>query len=880
MTSAARPSPTASAWHALPAAECAALLDADLAAGLAPAEAARRLARNGPNALPEPPRTSALRAFLGQFASILVALLGAAGLAMALMGEFTDAAAILAILVVNAVLGFVQERRASDALAALRRMTAPSARVRRGGATEVVPAAALVTGDVVVIEAGDRIPADVRLVRTNALRTVESTLTGESDAVEKEAANLAPAAAPVADRAGMAWTGTTAAAGDAEGLVVATGPDTEFGRIAALVQSSEEPDTPLELRLRSFGRVLTIACGAVVLLVFGLGLLRGIPAFDMLLTSVSLAVAAVPEGLTAVVTIALALGVSRMAKRNALVRRLPAVETLGCTTVICSDKTGTLTLGEMTLREVVSGGAAADDADVLRAGAACSTARLVEKEGRTVVAGDPTEGAILLAARKAGLTAEQIDAEEPAAFGIPFDAARRRMSVVRRRAGGLRSYVKGAPESVLPQCVEAMEGGRAVPLDDERRRAFDARNLEMAARGLRVLAVARSDFAQTRDPGAAGEEGLTLLGLVGLHDPPRDAARAAVKACTDAGIRVVMITGDQPATALAIARDLGIATDASEVMAGADIERTTDEVLRGRVDSVAVYARASPEHKLRIVRAWQARGAVVAMTGDGVNDAPALKGADIGVAMGRTGTDVAKDASAMVITDDDFASIVAAVEEGRRIFENIRKTLLFLLSGNIAELLVMTVAVAAGWPLPLVPIQLLWINLVTDGLPALALASDPADPDVLRRPPRPPGSEIADRGFLSQMGVAAVLSASVTLAGFLYGLNVEGSLERARTYAFSILVMEEVLRSFAMRSPTRTLWEVGALSNVRLAAVVAATVALQLWSHHSGALESFLKTGELTFTESAMTLALAAVPVTLLELAKIVRRVFARETSP
>ena len=877
-------------WHALSADACAERLHTDLALGLAAEEAERRLAASGPNSLPERPGRTRFAVFVAQFRSLLVVLLVVAGGVMLAMGEMVDAGAIGAILVLNAALGYVQERRAADALASLRRMAAPNARVRRGGTTLVVPAMDLVAGDVVVLEAGDRIPADLRLFRSFGFQTVEAALTGESAPAAKDADVIAPETAGVGDRDGMAWMGTTAAAGNAEGVVVATGGATEFGRIAELVRSAEEPETPLQLRLRTFGKALTLACGAVVVLVFLLGVIRGLPVIDMVLAAVSLAVAAVPEGLPAVVTIALALGVAKMAKRNVLIRRLPAVETLGCTSVICSDKTGTLTVGEMTVRAVASldfeaavagdgyrpEGAVEGDADavrrVLRAAVACSTARVVEKDGAFAVAGDPTEGALVVAGAKVGLSVDEIENAEPVAGALPFDSVRKRMSISRRGEDGLRSYVKGAPESVVPRCVAAVRATGDLPLTEGDRAALSALNSGLAARGLRVLAVAYRDHPSADGPVETPEDALTFLGLVGMYDPPRPSAKKAIEAARDAGIRSVMITGDQPVTALAIARDLGIAKDESEVMAGPELETTDDAALRERVESVSVYARVSPEHKLRIVQAWKSRGAVVAMTGDGVNDAPALKGADIGVAMGRSGTDVAKDAAAMVVTDDDFASIVAAVEEGRRIFENIRKTLLYLLSGNLAEILVMAIAVIAGWPLPLLPIQLLWINLVTDGLPALALATDPVDPDVLRRPPRPAGSEIADRGFLWQMATSGLLVTAVTLAGFLYGPWVENSIDRARTYAFSILVVAEALRAFAARSRTRTLWELGAFSNYRLFAVVAATLLVQLWSHHSGALESFLHTGDLSWTECGLVFALGAVPVTVLEVSKLIRR--------
>ncbi|HEU4395544.1 MAG TPA: cation-translocating P-type ATPase [Planctomycetota bacterium] len=893
-------------WHVLRSEEVAARLAVDPEQGLDPAEAASRLAERGPNSLPEAPGKSRLRLLVAQFASLLVGILVAGAVLSAAMGEWVDAIAILTILLLNAALGYLQEHRAADALASLRRMSAPTARVRREGREAVVPAADVVPGDLVVLEAGDRIPADLRLVRSSGLRVVEASLTGESEPAEKAAEAVATAPAGLGDRRGMVFASTTVACGVAEGLAVATGPSTEIGRIAGLVREAPEGETPLQARLRAFGKWLVLGTGAVVVLVFALGLLRGVAVYEMLLTSVSLAVAAVPEGLPTVVTIALALGVARMAKRNALIRRLPAVETLGCTTVICTDKTGTLTVGEMTVRTVVTiddevavegegyrprggflrGGRAealvpGETAhEALRTALACSTARLVEEDGNFRVAGDPTEGALVVAALKAGIAPESLDAAERLVSSLPFDSERKRMSVVRRVGDGDRAYVKGAPESVLPRCVAVRTRHGTCPLTAEERERLQGRAGAMASAGQRVLAMATKEMHGSVPAGAEDPEaGLTFVGLAGMQDPPRPEARAAVAACREAGIRSVMITGDHPGTAFAIARSLGIAEREEEALSGTAVEGLGDAELEERVSSISVYARVNPEHKLRIVRAWRKRGAVVAMTGDGVNDAPALRGADIGVAMGRTGTDVAKDASAMVITDDNFASIVAAVEEGRTIYENIRKTLLYLLSGNFAEILVMAVAVVAGWPLPLVPIQLLWINLVTDGLPALALATDPADRDLFRVPPRRPGAEIADREFLGAMVGGGLLIAACTIAAFLFGLWGVGSLETARTYAFSVLVAGEVLRAFAARSRTKVLWELGLFSNGRLFLVAAVTLAFQFWSHHSGALAGFLRTGTLTAAECAAVFALAAVPTTVIETAKLARR-WRRTPSP
>ncbi|NUQ33878.1 MAG: cation-translocating P-type ATPase [Planctomycetaceae bacterium] len=884
-------------WHTLTVEETATALTTDTKNGLDSPEAARRLDQFGRNELAQARGRSRFKMLLDQFANLLVGVLIGAAIMSAMLGELSDAIAIMVIVAINGVIGFFQERRAADALDALRKLSVPNARVRRHGVPAIVPAPELVPGDLVMVEAGDKAPADLRLAQASEVRAVEAALTGESEPVEKTTAALNIANAALGDRTNMLFAGTIVAAGTVEGIVVGTGSNTELGKIATLVQQADEGETPLQARLKVFGRWLVVGSGAVVVLVIILGLIRGVGAIEMLLTGISLAVAAVPEGLPAVVTIALALGVRRLARRGTLIRKLASVETLGCTTVICSDKTGTLTVGQMTVRTIrtiednitVEGegyrlegeltregaryqpGATDSTYRALWAAAACSTARLVKSEGSVEIAGDPTEGALLVAAAKAGITQDMIDQQEPVIVSHPFDSERKRMSIVRKAESGTVAYVKGAPEAILPRCVNVLTRTGVQPLPSDTRTRLVSINDEMARRGMRVLAVACRNLQADED----AESELTFLGLAGMQDPPRAEVKASVQACIEAGIRPVMITGDHPRTALAIAQALGIASEDNEVMSGTELDGLSESGLISRVESIRVYARVSPEHKLRIVRAWKARGAVVAMTGDGVNDAPALKGADIGVAMGKSGTDVAKDASAMVITDDNFATIVSAIEEGRATFENIRKTLLYLLSGNVAEILIMAIAVLAGWPLPLVPIQLLWINLVTDGLPALALVTDPPDKGVLRAPPRKPGQEIVDQDFITWMLVSGALMAACTIAGFLYGLYEENSLERARTYAFSTLVMGEVLRAFASRSRTKTLWEVGLWSNVRLAMVALFTIGLQIYSHHSGILEGFLKTGELGTKECLGVLILAAIPVTVLEVFKLMRRAFA-----
>jgi Ca2+-transporting ATPase len=792
------------------------------AAGLAAAEARALLARHGPNELPRARGAPAARLLASQFRGPMIVLLAGAGLLSAALGETLDALAIGAIVVLNAFVGFFQEYRAEKALLALRALSAPHARVRRDGRVVDVPAREVVPGDLLLLEAGDVVAADARLHEAHELRTVESSLTGESMPVDK---HVRPAAedAPLAERTDRVFLGTSVAAGRGVAEVTATGRATEMGRIATLLAATPETRTPLQDQLDRLGGTLLRLCLGVVAVVFALGIVRGIAWLELLLTSVSLAVAAVPEGLPAVVTIALALGVQRMAARNALVRRLAAVETLGATTVICTDKTGTLTTGRMEVRDVW----ARDRHEVLFAAAACADAEL---DGATTGVGDPTEIAILAAAAARGIRREDIERERPRVAEAPFDSARRRMSV--RRADGTL-YVKGAPDSVIPLCVEGTRG------------AEEAAG-EMAARALRVLGVA---------VGAGGEEkDLRLVGLLGLADPPRSEAVDAVARARRAGVRTVMITGDHPATARAIARELGIATVDGEA---------------------SVHARATAEDKIRIVRALKKDGEVVAMTGDGVNDAPALREAHIGIAMGAAGTEVTREAADVVLTDDNYATIVAAIEEGRGIYDNIRKTLVFLLTGSASELWLMLAAAALGLPLPLLPFHLLWINLVTDGLPAAALVMDPADADVLRRPPRPPREPMLAGPQWRRIVATGLVEAAVVLGVFSHGLET-GDLALARTLAFSTLVFCELFRAFAARSLRRLFWQVGVSSNLVLAGVVTLSAVVQAVLPSVPAMHALFHVRELTGAQTALCVGLGLVPVSLLEIAKFARQLAAR----
>jgi Ca2+-transporting ATPase len=883
-------------WHAWSLEQCFRRVGVDPGAGLKQDEARRRLEKHGPNELAEAAPIRPLKILLAQFGSIIVWILVAAALVAGVTAEWADCVAILAIVVLNALIGFSQEYHAEQSIAALRRMTAPQARVRRDGASRIVPAREVVPGDVIELEAGDLVAADARLIDAASLAANEASLTGESVPVEKDARWRGDATAPLADRLNMVHLGTSVASGRASAVVVATGMATEIGAIAGLIGSAaDDAGTPLQRRLEAFGKLLAWSTLGIVAVVFVAGWLRHMPELDLLLTSISLAVAAVPEGLPAIVTIALAVGVQRMARRRSLIRRLHAVETLGSANVICSDKTGTLTVGEMTVRALwtadarcrVLGEGYAPHGEVTaesgelppsvhelaRLFAGCNGARLREADGVWTVVGDPTEGALLAAAGKLGITPELVDAETPVVRDFPFDSDRKRMTVVRRLADGTpRAMVKGAPDVILARCTHGTKGGAVVRLDDAARRAIVDEVRSMGGRALRVLAAARRDLDGSLE-GRTSEDvetGLVFVGLAGMQDPPRPEARRAVDLCRSAGVRVVMITGDHPETALAIARELGIAGPRDRVVSGQELDLLDDVALQDQARSIAVFARVTAAHKLRIVRALAADGAVVAMTGDGVNDAPAIQGADIGIAMGRTGTEVTKEASDMVITDDNFATIVAAVEEGRGIYANIRKTILYLLGGNVGELLFVTTCVVAGLPMPLAAIQLLWINLVTDGLPALCLATDPLDPDVMRVPPRAKGRPLADRSFVVTMLWTGALTAATTMAGYLYSLRT-GSVATAQDHAFAAFVFIELLISVGFRSETKPVWRMSLRSNLRLLIVVIAGIGFQLAAPHLPFFADFLKVMPMSMKHCVSLLAVAFVPVAVLELLKVGR---------
>ena len=869
--------------------------------GLSASEAARRLAVSGPNALREGRRVSRLQIFARQFKSLLIWILLGAGAVSAVLGQTVDALAILAIVALNAFIGTYQEFHAESALAALKTMTAPRAKVLRDGQIREIPAAEIVTGDVLSLEAGDLVAADARLLAESLLRCVESSLTGESDAVSKHVMALKPGDVALGGRRNMVFMGTSVMAGNGQAIVVATGMNTQMGRIASLIEEAEaEHDTPLQTNLNSLGRLLVWATLGIVALLFGLGLLRGTKPLELFMTSVSLAVAAVPEGLPTVVTVALALGVLRMSRRRTLVRRLPAVETLGATTVICTDKTGTLTVGEMTVRALyvdgrryeVTGEGYGPDGEVLFEGRqlevsetapplelatvllACNHSHRVLEGGVWKAIGDPTEAAMLAAGAKAGGDRDRLEQDLPREASFPFDSERKRSTVIRRMPGGtLRAFTNGAPGALLRRCdqIYTHTGVRAL-LEPDRQRILSEVS-SMAKQSLRVLASGYRDLDATPtaefNPEKV-ERDLVFVGCTGMYDPPRPEARAAVATCHSAGIRVVMITGDHAETAMAIARELGIASATDKVIEGVALESLSDDELRKAVPGIAVYARVTAEHKLRIVRAWKDSDAVVAMTGDGVNDAPAIQGADIGIAMGRSGTEVTKQASDVIVTDDNFASIVAAVEEGRGIYDNIRKTLQYLLAGNSGELLLMTLAVLLGLPPPLLPIHLLWINLVTDGLPALCLATDRIDPGVMHRRPRPRSERITNSRFLQTMGITGVLTAGVALGVFLHYLRTD-TVEEARSKAFTVLVFAELFRAFGARSPSTPLWRTRYPIHLPLTLVIVVSVGLQVWSHHSPLLSRWLKTTPVAFADDLLLLGLGMIPLLVLEVVKVMR---------
>ncbi len=847
--------------------------------GLSPEEAASRLQQHGQNILKAEAKITPLRRFLSQLKSPVVIILLVATIISGLLGETTDAIAIATIVIINAIIGYVQEAKAEAAVEALKKLSAPKARVLRGGNILELEASEICCGDILILEAGDYVPADCRIIHASQLSADEAILTGESLPVNKDAAPVSGSAI-LAERRNMLFASTAVATGTARAVVTATGMNTEIGHIARLLETAGMSQTPLQEKLGQVSNKLLIFCGIVILIVAALGFFHGEKWLDVLMTAISLAVAAIPEGLPTVVTLALALAVRRMTKRNAIVRHLPAVETLGSTNVICTDKTGTLTTGKMRVREMFvlsrgivketasDGNISAEIQALAASGVLCSNAALND-EG--VATGDPTEVALLYLAKDHHLTARALNTEYPRLAEWSFDSNRKRMSVAVRAGNQTILHCKGAPESVLPLCQ--LSGG-------DRDKIEKAIN-DLSSKGRRLLVLAQkilpvsgTDFdTSAYEDFSSVENDLTFLGLVAIADPPRQESIPAIMACKAAGIKVVMITGDHPVTAKAIARELGIVEDGKfdQVLTGGELEKMSPEELSERVEKVAVYARVSPEHKVKIVRAWKERGNVVAMTGDGVNDAPALKEASIGIAMGKGGTEVARQASSMILTDDNFATIVSAVEEGRAIYGNIRRTIQYLLSGNFSEILVMLGAAIAGMPAPLAPIHLLWINLVTDGIPALALAAEPVPKDSLATTKRPSPGTFFDKDFYKEMAFIGGITSLMALAVYSYSLQIADEIT-ARTNVFSFLVFTELFRSFACRSDVKTIFQMGFTSNMYHLVAVAIPISFQLTLHHTELFQDIFKVTSVSWYECIVMGLLTLVPVIAIEIRKWIKQ--------
>ena len=860
-------------WHILHGHDVSGKLAVDPATGLTEDEASGRLEQHGANTIREKPPRPMWRMFLDQFLDFMILVLIASAVVSGIVGDIEDTIAIVVIVLLNAVIGFVQEVRAEKAMAALKKMAATSAVVLRNGQRQAVPAADIVPGDIVFLEAGNVIPADLRLIEAIQLKADEAVLTGEAVTVEKNTDPLHRPDLPLGDRRNIAFKGTTATYGRGVGIVVATGMATELGKIASLLDTGDELKTPLQKRLAAFGRRLGVAVLAICVIIFGVGLLRGEELALMFLTAVSLAVAAIPEALPAIVTISLALGARKMVKQQALIRRLPAVETLGSVTYICSDKTGTLTENRMRVDTLYAAGEARTDwktapaqspwPDLLAALALSNDAGR-DNEGRPT--GDPTEIALYLAAQDAGFDKSVLQKDAPRVFELPFDSDRKRMTTFHRTASGLKAYTKGAPECVLPRCTGSL-GMSAL-----QREQILATAEKMAAQGLRVLAVACRDWEDlpdSPDPDQI-ESALAFIGLIGLIDPPRKEAKEAVRLCKSAGITPVMITGDHAATARAIAFQLGIAEQDAIVLTGTELAAMSDDVFRQRVAQVRVYARVDPAQKIRIVETLQAQGEFVAMTGDGVNDAPALKRADIGVAMGKGGTDVAREASSLVLLDDNFATIVGAVREGRRIFDNIRKFIRYTMTSNSAEILTIFLAPFLGLPIPLLPIHILWINLLTDGLPGLALAAEPAERGIMERPPRAPKESIFAHGMWQHMLVIGLVMAAVSLLAQAWA--IEAGSDNWQTMVFTVLTLSQMGHVLAIRSERDSLFSQGLGSNMPLVGAVALTFALQMATVYVPYLNPFFNTAPLTAQELGICLALSTVVFFTVELEKLLVR--------
>ncbi len=872
--------------------------------GLASEEARRRHDQYGPNELIEKGRKSPWRILLAQVKEVMILILLAAVVISAALQEYIDAIVIFVIVVLNTMLGFWQEFKAENAMAALKKMTVPNVRVRRDGAEQQISAKDLVPGDILLIEAGNIVAADARLIVAANLKVQEAALTGESESVEKDTQELPNGDLALADRRNMIYRGTVVTYGRGEAVTTATGMQTELGKIATMLQDVEDEQTPLQRRLAKLGRSLAMAAGVLIVIVAGIIYLQGAGLKEMFMTAISMAVAAIPEGLPAVVTIALALGAQQMLKKNALIRQLPAVETLGGVTVICSDKTGTLTQNRMTVSDVVlperrysldeavavQGGD--DDLGLLLlAGTLCSDA-VIDENARNGILGDPTEGALVLAAQQAGLVQRDLQALLPRVRELPFDSERKRMSTVHAlspssqrttlhpvlAAAGHQGQAdhlvltKGAADGLIEVCNRVLINGAVQPLSEKRKEEISAENTALAKGGVRVLGMAyRLMDADALDQPERYEQDLVFLGVACLLDPVRPEAIESVRLCKQAGIRPIMITGDHPLTALAIAKDLGLTTS-DTVLTGQDLDMMTVESLSARIKEVSVFARVSPKHKMIIIDALQAQHEIVSMTGDGVNDAPALKSADIGVAMGITGTDVSKESSDMILLDDNFATIVAAVKEGRRIYDNIRKFVRYILTGNAGEIVVMLIGPLMGMPLPLLPIQILWINLVTDGVPAVALGFEEAERDVMKRPPYDPREGIFARGLGWQILVMGLIIGLISVGTGYWFWDGGKGLEAWQTMVFTMLTFCQMAYALCVRKQTESLFSQSWFGNPVLFMAIGVTLGLQLVLIYVPFFNSVFRTTPLRLEELGVCVAGALVIVLITESKKLYLR--------
>ena len=895
-------------WYNLELPQIVNKLNVNLKTGLTKGEVQKRLETYGPNALKEAPPRSLLSMFIDQIKETLVVILIIAAIISGALGEWADSIVILAIVVLNAILGVVQENKAEEALKALKEMTKAMVKVLRDGKVTKIEVEDLVPGDIMLLDTGDAIPADGRLIESASLMVNEAALTGESVPVEKNLDVIEGEDVPVGDRKNMVFRGTSVTGGRGKAIVTGTGMNSELGKIAQMLQETPPEPTPLQRQLTTLGKILGIAAGIIVFIVFLVGIWRGGGLMEMFMTAVALAVAAIPEGLAAVVTIVLAIGVTRMSRRNAIIRRLPAVETLGVANYICSDKTGTLTKNEMTVIQIYHDGEFIrltgtgyqpegeffDEKDnkisplanknlelMLRGGILNSDARIEKTEKGYTVIGDPTEGALVVAAGKAGLIKEEIDTAYPRLAEIPFDSGRKMMTTFHKIDGEIYSYTKGAPDIILTRCNRVLTKEGVIELTPELNEEILKVNSSLASQGQRVLAISYRKWPEIPDNPTSeiAEKELTFIGFFAILDPAREEAKVAVATSRKAGIKTVMITGDHQDTALAIAKELDIWREGDLVLTGVQLEKMSQEELKKVVEKTTVYARVSPEHKLRIVDALKDHGHVVAMTGDGVNDAPALKRADIGTAMGITGTEVAKEASAMVLLDDNFASIVNAVEEGRTIYANIRKSIHYLLSCNTGEIVAIFTAIMFGLGSPLTPIQILWMNLVTDGLPALALGMEPPEKNVMNKPPRHPKETVFAGGVGLAILYQGILIGLLAFMAYWLGLQWGQSIEQARTMAFMTISFSQLVQSFNARSFEQSLFKLGVFSNRNLVYAFLISIVLQLAVVYLPFLQGIFDTTFLTGQELITIILLSFTPLFIVEIAKIFKRKYMFKTT-